>query len=61
MLATEGDTKVGAGQSRERGLSRQTENDHHTVLRLSDVKLSLARFHKFSSLVTPPRRHVISG
>src|SRR6266542_1991272 len=31
MLATEGDTKVGAGQSQERGLCRQTENDHHTV------------------------------
>src|SRR5881296_1031119 len=31
LLATEGDTKVGAGQSQERGLSRQTENDHHTV------------------------------
>ena len=31
MLATEGDTKVGAGQSQERGLSLQTENDHHTV------------------------------
>src|SRR6266542_625553 len=54
MLATEGDTKVGAGQSQERGLCRQTENDHHTVHSASRTITELGPLTAlFSSVATP--------